>query len=246
MRRSHSRKHLVRPRWVWGGLAVALFGAAGVGLGIALLSLWICLVGSAVLIAGMVSSVAGGIFYDSASSLSARRELRQVADRDVHPGAPAADVVNDPAARRGAAQANVRSRAARSKSAPPGTSLAPPAGWLLVGMALFVMISQPWFIAYADGGRGSAQVVIGLVIVIGLSGLRIALGSGRFIIAGTVVGLAGAGLVIGGILAERDREILAVVEVLCGAITIVIAAVVLFGPASQPAAASAGHRGDAE
>ncbi len=60
-------RHLVRPRWVWSGLALLLGGSALVALGMVLTSLSVILVGLAGLVVGGIVAVYGGIIHDSRS-----------------------------------------------------------------------------------------------------------------------------------------------------------------------------------
>jgi hypothetical protein len=60
-------------------------------------------------------------------------------------------------------------------------------------------------------------------ILLGLSGLRLALVPGRHLIASAVAGLAGSGLVLTGILAAHDNVSLAAVETTTGAAAIICA-----------------------
>lgn len=217
-----NRRHLVRPRWVWGGLVVALAGMSVLGLGIALSSLWCSIVGAALLAIGAAGSVAGGVMYDASPQVSARRELRQVARGDVHEGVSSRELVREPQARLDAEQTTARTDAilrARPATSPP---LAPIAGWTLLGITALVVISQPWFLAPTATGRDSAFRDTGLVVLIGLAGIRIATGAGRRPMAVALATLAGIGLLLAGLFAQHDRTGLVIMETTCGVITVVL------------------------
>jgi hypothetical protein len=101
----------VRPRWVWGGLVLALIGAATLGLGVALLSWTLSTLGAGLLLLGAAASLRGGILYDAVPNLAVRRELRQVREGDVHQGIAPGDTLHTPAARHDASAMNRSTRA---------------------------------------------------------------------------------------------------------------------------------------
>ncbi|MBA8803297.1 hypothetical protein FB382_001588 [Nocardioides ginsengisegetis] len=223
-RPDHStRRPLVRPRWVWGGLAVALAGLGVLGLGIALLSLWCSITGAALLVLGAASSVAGGIMYDASPELSAGTEMRQIVRGDVHEAVSTRESVREPNARLHAAQTTARTDALLRARPTTSRPLAPIAGWSLLGITTFVVVSQPWFLAHSANGHDSALRDTGLVILSGLAGIRIATGVGRHLMAVALATLAGLGLLLGGLFAQHDRTDLVIVETTCGVITIVLA-----------------------
>jgi hypothetical protein len=80
------RSHLVRPRWIWGGLIVALIGVCLLGWGIAVLSWAESVAGAALLLVGGAASVGGGIIFDGRTHLAVGEEMRQVREGDVYEG----------------------------------------------------------------------------------------------------------------------------------------------------------------
>jgi hypothetical protein len=124
--------------------------------------------GVAILVDGAASSVAGGVMYDASPDLSAGTEMRQIVRGDVHEGVSTRESVREPNARLHAEQTTARTDAllrARPTTSPP---LTPIAGWSLLGITTFVVISQPWFLAHSANGHDSALRDTGLVILIGL------------------------------------------------------------------------------
>jgi hypothetical protein len=88
------RNHLVRPRWVWGGLFVALLGGCVLGLGIALLSWSESIAGTVLLLVGGAASTWGGVMYDARTQLAVGQELHQLLGGDVHEGIGPGDMMN--------------------------------------------------------------------------------------------------------------------------------------------------------
>ena len=101
-----SQQHLVRPRWVWGGLLVALIGAGVLGLGIALLSGTLSVIGAILLLVGAVLSLHGGVLSDAVPGFALAKELRQVRDGEVHQDVVPGETVTTPQARRDAIESN--------------------------------------------------------------------------------------------------------------------------------------------
>jgi drug/metabolite transporter (DMT)-like permease len=84
----------VRPRWVWGGLIVALLGVCLLGWGIAVPSWTESVAGAVVLLVGGAASVGGGVLYDARTHLAVGEEMRQLRDGDVHEGIRPGDMLN--------------------------------------------------------------------------------------------------------------------------------------------------------
>ncbi len=216
-------RHPYRPRWVWGGLLGALVGLGLLGVGLVLSSLWTSVTGSVLLVAGTASSLLGGVLYDAVPHLSARRQLKQVRRGEPHEGVSPHDMVREPVARLEARQTTERTQDILSARPGPPAPLAPIAGWALLGVTALVVVSQPWFVAHSTTGRDSAFRDMGLVIIIGLAGLRIATVPGRRTIAVALALLSGIGLLLGGLIAPHGQADLAVLETICGLLTIGLA-----------------------
>jgi hypothetical protein len=222
---------LVRPRWVWGGLLLALIGAGTLGLGVALLSWPPSILGAGLLLLGAGASLRGGVLYDAVPTLGVRRELQQVRDGSVHEGVAPGDTVATPASRRDAAAAD-RSARARTESArhPSDVHWAPAAGWLLLLVATVLTVSQWELVAPTATGRANSARDTALAIVLGLGGMRLALSAGRHLIVGSITGLAGAALVLAGFLADHDHAGLALVEVVGGGLAVLCSLTAIASP----------------
>ena len=81
---SGSHRTLVRPRAVWGGLALALVGVALAGAGLILGSWPVAGGGALVLVMGAGVSLAGGIMRDATTRLTPARAVRAVRQGEVH------------------------------------------------------------------------------------------------------------------------------------------------------------------
>ena len=115
----------VRPRWVRGGLLLALIGAATLGLGIAGTWWWPSVVGAVLLLLGVAAGFAGGMMYDAVPTFSAREEMHPVATGDVHEGVAPGGQVTSPAARRTAREATRSTRTSSPRHPRPSTSGGP-------------------------------------------------------------------------------------------------------------------------
>ena len=223
---------LVRPRWVWGGLLAALVGIVVLGIGIMMLSAVVSAVGAVVLLAGGAASTYGGVMDDAGPHVTPQEELEQVEHGVVHEGVAPGDTLDDRRARQDARQTTARTDTtlARPRTLP---AFAPVAGWTMLGIAAFIVLSQPWLLARTATGQDSAFRDGGLAIVLGLAGIRIATTSGRHLGSGVVALLAGAGLLIGGLVAEHGVAALAGVEVVLGLITVLAAGLALARPPGE-------------
>ena len=217
-----TRTRAVKPRQVWSGLVAAIAGASLLGLGLSVGAPTWMAVGAGVLVLGAAVAVRGGILRDAFSTSPARAELRHLVRGTERPGVVPGEMVRDPAAQR-TARAATRTTAAlesqRHAAVTPPWS--PAAGWVLLLVTLVLVVSQWELVAHDATGRSNSYRDTGLAILIGLAGLRLALSPGRHVVAGTVAAVAGAGLVLGGLLAVHDDGGLAVVEVACGALALV-------------------------
>ena len=235
---SHDRyartQHLVRPRWVWGGLLLALIGAGTLGLGPALLSWTFSILGAGLLLLGAAASLRGGVLYDAVPTLAVRRELRQVLEGDVHQGIAPGETVPAPAARRDAIATNRSTRAVQDSAKHPNdVHWAPVAGWVLLLITIVLTVSQWELVAPSATGRENSLRDTALAIALGLGGLRIALSRGRHLIATSVIGLAGIALILVGLFADHDHQGLAVVEVASGFLAVLCSLIAAASPSVQ-------------
>ena len=236
LHRDSQARHLVRPRWVWGGLLLALIGAGTLGLGLIVLSATVSVVGATVLLLGATASLRGGVLYDAVPNLAVRREFHQVREGDVHPGTAPGDTLPTTAARRDTAETNRSTRSREAAALHHGdVRWAPVAGWILLVVTIALTASQWELVAPTVTGRANSFRDTGLAILLGLTGLRTALAPGRHGIAATTAVLAGLGLVLGGLLAGHDHAGIAVVEVTSGCVAILCALSAYLSPTpSEP------------
>ena len=225
--------HLVRPRWVWGGLLLAVVGAGTLSWGVVSLSWASSLVGAALLLLGAGAGLRGGVLYDAVPTLAARHQLRQAVDGDVHPGIAPGDTLATPAARQDALATNQALHAREAAAQHQGeVHWAPVAGWLLLLLGAVLTVSQWELVAPTATGRGNSLRDTAVAIVLGLAGLRIAVVPGRHRIATGLTGLAGIGLILAALLADHDHQSLAVVEAAGGC----VAALCSLAAAASPSA----------
>ncbi|HVE24477.1 MAG TPA: hypothetical protein VNC22_03695 [Sporichthya sp.] len=224
-------RHLVRPRWVWGGLVGALSGAAVLSVGVVLLSGPVSVTGTALLLVGVGCSVHGGVLYDAVSGFSPRRELRQVRAGVVHPGVAPGEMVNTDRAHADAAASNQRTRRLEDAAHHPAKAhWAPVAGWMCMLITATLVVSQWNLVAHnATGASNSFRDTV-WAILLGLCGLRVAVVPGRHRIAAAVILISGLGLVLGGTLAEHDHLGLQLVEVTCGCLAVACALAAYLSP----------------
>ena len=215
-------EHVVKPRWVWGGLVVALVGGSLVVLGMSTASLAWAICGAALLLVGASLAGRGGILHDAYRTPSqATEELAQALAGGEHQGVAPGEMVDNPDAQRDARRTAHTARALLAESyATPAPEWSPVAGWLLVLVTLVLVAPQWYLVAHDATGRANSFRDTGLAVLIGLAGLRFVVASGRHLASGGIAALAGVGLVLGGLLADHHRAGLAGYEVLCGAVTI--------------------------
>lgn len=229
------RRHLVRPRWVWGGLVIALLGACVLGLGVSRLSWSMSIFGTVLLLVGAVGSLHGGVLYDAVPGFALRKEMRQVREGDVHEGVAPGDTVSTPAARRDAIRSNQITRELEAAAGHPGhVAWAPVAGWVLLLVVAVLVMSQWELVAHTATGRSNSFRDTGLAIVLGLAGLRLAVTPGRHSIAAGVTMLAGLALILGGLLADHDHVGLVIVEVTSGLLAMLCSLIAWIFPKPGP------------
>lgn len=229
------RHHLVRPRWVWAGLVLALIGACVLGLGVSAVSWTLSITGTVLLLVGAAGSLRGGVMYDAVPSFALGKELRQVREGDAHEGVAPGETITSPQARKDALETNQTTReleaAAHHRT---NVQWAPVAGWLLL-LVTAVLIMPPWeLVAPTATGRSNSFRDTGLAILLGLGGLRLAVAPGRHSIAAGITLLAGPGLVLGGLLADHAHPGLAIVEVTSGCLAILCSLIAYVSPAPNP------------
>jgi len=204
-------QHVVRPAWSWGGLVLLVLGGAFAGLGVAVTTVWVIAVGTVVLAAGAFAALRGNLFYDiEGGGLTDGKER-------VAPGASAQ--VDDDRLRGEVAEeehdlAQVRAR----QGVRP--SLRKPAAGLLVGVGLWLILTQGVFYSESDpSGRNGTFRALTAGIVLVLPGLHLFLKRSS-VVAAAVCLVAGVGLVLGGVLADSPDPRGPVNEVVCGVLVL--------------------------
>ena len=203
---------IVRPRRVWAGVTAALVGAAVLGLGITDWMIVPTVTGSAILAAGMVTAVAGGVLYDTHGARPVRAELDEVRRGDVHDGTVPGEMLGDVPQRaeaRAASRTTSRVLADRATSARPAYTRA--AAALLLAAAVFVLCSQGLY-AHTPLGQDNAVRDLGLAIVTALAGLRLLVGNHPGRQWSALAALCGLALLGMAILSPHDRTAATIVE----------------------------------
>ena len=227
---AHAR-HVVRPRWVWGGLVGALIGAIGIGIGVVMLSMPLALMGTVLLLLGAACSFRGGVLHDAVPRFSPSQELRQVRDGTVHQGVAAGDMVGTDRARSDAMASNQRTRdLERAARHPEPAQWAPVAGWMCMLITATLVVSQWNLVAHNATGASNSFRDTGWAILLGVSGLRVGIVAGRHRISAAVILVSGLGLALGGLLAEHDNFGLQLVEIASGCVAVACALAAYLSP----------------
>ena len=212
---------LVRPRWVWGGLVVALTGLLVAAVGLVALSWTLSVLGTALLIAGIAGSFRGGVQHDSVSSFDLTTELRQARDGAVHKASAGRSSPSE-AARREATESNRVTRDLERAAAGTRVAFAPLAGWVLLLSSIAILAAEWQMFAATQAGRNNDFRDTGLAVILALTGLRLALSRGRHPVAVGVAAVAGLCLIFVGFLARHDHGAVAALEVVAGAIAVLV------------------------
>jgi hypothetical protein len=235
-------RHLVRPRRVWGGTAVALVGCGILAVGGVSTSWMWALPGVVVLVVGATVAYRGGILYDARSG-GLRPELSQTIHGQARQGTAPGDMVADPRAVASSRRVERRRRRLeRAAASAPRRVPVRPTGALLVGVAVFLLVGQWELYPLELPGQSNATRALGCAIVVGFAGMRVLeSGPGR---AHTVSALAavsaGALLVLNGLLADHDRSAVAASEVVCGVVSALCAGVLVVAAHTRRTTPSAG------
>ena len=213
-----SDRHLVYPRWVWAGLVLALIGAAVLGLGVSLTSLWISILGAIALLTGALAAVRGGVLFNAHRAQTLAEELSDVRDGRVHEGiVPGQQAVGGEAVRREtrAATATAPAATAGTRHAPRPT-LAPVGGAMLLVAATFILAAQGSLFPHTPTAQDNAARDLGLAVLAGLVGLRVLTSPRAHPIAAGIAVVAGIGLLLLAFLSDHDATTVAVAEAICG------------------------------
>lgn len=218
-------RHLVRPRWVWSGLALLLGGSAIVALGMVLTSLPVILVGLAALVVGSIVALYGGITHDSHSVRPLGQDLADVRAGNAH-------AVIAPRPRSQAAKSRsremdeTRERLVATSQDTPAPQLLPIGSVLVLTVCIWLLVAQ-WSVYPASAtGQHNALRDLGIAIVLALTALRLMLAGPR-LWASLVIVAGGCALVVFGSVMRHDSTATAVSEVTCGAIALLGAVLTL-------------------
>lgn len=201
MSRPRSTDHApVRPRWVWAGAVALLAGMVLVGVGVGFSSWPWAIAGVVVLVLGAGVARHGRILHDVGGS-DARTVVREVKEGDVRQGVKPGDMAEDDDVRRNAARATAQTRAVLSRHQPRAGWTA--GGGLLIGAAAAGLLGAQLSL-YRDtaGDRQHSVTMLAPLILLGLC----------------AVGLLTS--------AERSHRLLALVGVLAGVLTLLVACLV--------------------
>lgn len=224
-------KRLVRPRWVWVGLLVALLGAAALGVGVAVMSWPWSIAGAVVLAVGVATSLRGGVLND-VHRKAPGQELGEVVHGDVHEGVAPGDQLHDAEAERTSRELDRQREALiRATHEAPRPPMAPLGGMVLLLVAVFLLAAQ-WAI-YPPGSTSQNNAVrsLAVAIIAAATGLRILVGRpGAHRVATVLALLAGVALVVNSFLAHHQIGDTVIAEAVCGILVVLSAAVALASP----------------
>jgi hypothetical protein len=219
---------LTRPRWIWGGLLIAIAGMIVTGVGVAATSWTWSLIGAGTLLAGVGLAHAGGVLHDTHSGPPAE-ELKHVLQGGTRPGVAAGQTRSTPASRRHAraVEARLDQLEAATAAAPRPYPVKPPAVILML-IALFLLVSQWELYPLEFPGQTNANRALGCAILFAACGLRIGFAQPlrRRRPSAGLAGIGGLALLCNGLLSPHDRSIMAVLESLCGLLAFLCAGVV--------------------
>ena len=209
--------HRVRPRWVWGGLLVAVLGLLGISAGVVELSWDWVVPGVVLLLAGAAGAAYGGVLSDSRTGHPADElaEVRRGGTREgAAPGAEVharrAEEVSRTADATRRELLEAAHRVGRPNLSPVGAGLALlTCGWLLVAQWTLYPMSVV--------GQAGALRDLGVTIVVGLAALRVAVAGPRRLACAVVV-VGGLVLALLGLLAAHRSTGVRVDEVVCGVV----------------------------
>lgn len=197
-------KHRVRPRRVWGGLFVAIVGAAVIGLAILVASWSVALAGLVLLGIGALVAWRGGALYDATGAFELDAEVRDIKEGNAREGTKAGEQIRDPDARRESRRADHTRRAATAgtlRAPRPGLSVA--GAIVLLVAAAFVLSTQGMY-PHTHTGQINGERDLGLAILAGLVGLRVLLSPRPHRVGVAVALLCAAGMALQAWLAPHD------------------------------------------
>lgn len=216
-----SYRHEVDPRLVWIGLGLAIAGSVVIAVGVIEDSVITGLVGFVVLLAGAGVAIRGGIIYDALPAAAFSGELEDVLHGRPHEGIAPGQKYDDPEASRDAVETSRRVALIEStggiwrRGGRDG-----PAGSLMLILAATLVLAQWQYQRDTAGGLTDDYGETICAIVLGLAGLRCVGVNGVHRIAAVLAFLAGAWLIVQGLVFPHPDAGLAGVEVTCGVLAV--------------------------
>jgi len=239
-----SREHLVRPRWVWGGLVLVLVGAGLFALWTATWHAGVGIAGVVLFLLGAAAAWRGGILYDTHGGRAMTQELDDVRDEHLHRGTAPGDMVTDERLREEARQTTrLTEGLIRATETAPRPAFDLLGAGLLLAAAVFLVAMQGVY-PHSQTGQDNALRSLLLAVVIALAALRLLLGQRPGPAPSAIAALCGVALIVGAIVADHDRQATVVLEIVIGAWVLVMSLVSLDHPAHEPAPVRRAERDD--
>jgi hypothetical protein len=157
---SHDRPvHLVRPRWVWIGVATAIVGMVLAGVEMMIGTTAWTLVGAAVIIIGLAVGWLGGIMYDVHATKALHHEVPEIIRGDVHEGISPSDQRHGQLTKRQAEPQGSQQSPTLGNPTPaviPTPALAPLGAMGLLVLACWLLAGR-WLVSYPKTVHGYAN-----------------------------------------------------------------------------------------
>ncbi len=212
--------------------------------GIVVLSWTVSLVGAVLTALGAGIGVLGGALRDARPEFSVGEEIREVKEGTVHRGVGSGEMIDDPRVRADALRTSrsVRERlgaqraSTRSVARSRGRALARPAGATLLGVTVGLYVLTGSLVTSTPTGHAVALRAMGLSIVIGVAGFRIMTVPGRHPLVAAAALVAGAILMLLGVLAAHGDAALGPIEATCGALAVAGAVTAWLSPVTPQGA----------
>ncbi len=196
-------RHLIRPRWTWGGLLGMLLGLGILAGGVIALSVTWSVVGTVVLVLAAGAAWHGGLLYDTSGHISAGVVARRLEQGETFEAPDPTDRGRGGEIVEHGLEAEGRRHDSIEKGARASRSLLRLGGLLVVGSGAWFLLSQ-WAIYPATAtGRAGGLRALAAGVVLGLAGLRL-LTTGRSVVWSGLAALAGAVMVVVALSADHD------------------------------------------
>jgi hypothetical protein len=229
---TQSRRPLVRPRVLWGGVATALLGAGLAGLGVILVSALVAVAGCVALALGAGLAWHGGLAYDTRRGTSLEHEAEEVVEGDAQPGTRPSRRIEDRELRRRAADQTRRTEGILARTTRGrAPALAPIGGVLLgltaIGLALAIGALYPRDVVTPTRVDGL------LVTILALTSIRVLTARKPTPLTATVSLAAGLMLLL---LAWVGPDVTVVqgIRVVTGLLAVIASAICLLSPSRGP------------